>query len=170
MNNWTPLMDSIVDSSLWTEPYYVRILFVTMMALKDKDMIVRRSAFAIAQRAHMKEQEVLDGLKILAAPDRKRLEPQPFDGRRIQKVEEGWLILNGLKYRKLIGKEKRREYKAGKAREYYEQKKSGGGHGNGIVKVKQKAGEKAFVDAVEAGKTDAEAMEIANRKEAEFRQ
>ena len=119
MNTWTPLMDSIVDSSLWTEPYFVRVLFVTMMALKDKDFIVRRSAFAIAQRAHMTEAEVLKGLKILSSPDKRRLEPQAWDGRRLQKVEEGWLILNGRKYREIIGAQKRREYKAGKAREYY---------------------------------------------------
>lgn len=112
-------MDSIVDSSLWTEPYFVRVLFVTMMALKDKDFIVRRSAFAIAQRAHMTEAEVLKGLKILSSPDKRRLEPQAWDGRRLQKVEEGWLILNGRKYREIIGAQKRREYKAGKAREYY---------------------------------------------------
>lgn len=119
MNTWTPLMDSIVDSSLWTEPYFVRVLFVTMMALKDKDFIVRRSAFAIAQRAHMTEAEVLKGLNILSSPDKRRLEPQAWDGRRLQKVEEGWLILNGRKYREIIGAQKRREYKAGKAREYY---------------------------------------------------
>ena len=111
-------MDSIIDSSLWTEPYYVRVLFVTLMALKDKNFIVKHSAFAIGQRGHMSEREVLDGLAVLASPDKKRLEPQLFEGRRIQKVEDGWLILNGAKYRKLIGEARRRQYKAMKQREY----------------------------------------------------
>jgi hypothetical protein len=105
---WTPVMDSIVDSSLWMEPYFVRVLFVSMLAMKDRDMVVRRSAFAISRRANMTEQEVLDGIKILSEPDEKRAEPQPFEGRRIQKVEDGYLILNGAYYRRLISKEKRR--------------------------------------------------------------
>lgn len=107
--NWTPLMDSVVDSSLWTEPYFVRVLFITMLALKGRDMVVRRSAFAIAQRAHMSEREVLDGLKILSSPDKKRLEAQAHEGRRVERQSDGgWLILNGAYYRNMITKVQRR--------------------------------------------------------------
>lgn len=109
---WSPIVDSVVDSSLWTEPYYVRVLFVTLLALKDKNFMVHRSAFSIAQRAHMTEKEVLDGLKILSSPDKKRMEPQPFEGRRIEARDGGWFIINGKKYRDLIQQESRREYQA----------------------------------------------------------
>jgi hypothetical protein len=105
------------------EPYYVRVLFVTLMALKDRDMIVRRSAFSIAQRGHMTEKEVLEGLNILSKPDKRRLEAQPFDGRRIEKVEGGWLILNGEKYRQIISTIKRRDYQSAWQKEYRKRRK-----------------------------------------------
>lgn len=101
-----------MDSSVWMEPYFVRVLWTTLLALKDSDHVVRLSAFKIASRANMSEQEVLDGLNILSAPDTKRLEPQPFDGRRIERVEEGWLVLNGEAYKKKAMELSRRIMKA----------------------------------------------------------
>jgi len=105
MNTWTPLWSGIVESSLWAESDAVRIVFVTMLALKDSDHIVRWSAFALARKANKTEKEVLAALKALSSPDKRRLEKQPFDGRRIQKVEDGWLILNGELYRKKMQEE-----------------------------------------------------------------
>lgn len=111
MNTWAPLWSSIVDSSIWHEPDHVCKIFITMLAIKDADHIVRHNAFQIANKAHKSEKEVIEALKILAAPDKRRLEPQPFDGRRIQKVDDGWLILNGQKYREMMSKIVRREQK-----------------------------------------------------------
>lgn len=108
MNTWAPLWSGIVDSSIWHEEDYIRIVFVTMLAKKDADHIVRGSAFNIAKWSHKTEQEVLDALAVLQAPDLKRLEKQPFDGRRVQKVEDGWLVLNGETYRKRISDEMRK--------------------------------------------------------------
>jgi hypothetical protein len=98
MDYFTPLWSGIVDSSLWDEPDYVVKVFVTMLAIKDPDFIVRKTAYQIARQARKTEAEVLEALKILAAPDTKRLEPQPYNGRRLEKVKDGWLILNGEKY------------------------------------------------------------------------
>lgn len=111
MNTWAPLFSRIVDSSLWLEPDYVVKVFLTMMAKKDADMVVRGSAFNISQWAKKSEQETLDALKILSSPDTKRIEPQPFEGRRIQRVEDGWLILNGKLYRDLMVAENERARK-----------------------------------------------------------
>jgi hypothetical protein len=93
-----------VDSSLWQEPYFVRVLFTSMLALKDRDFIVRPlDTFKLKTRAHMEEQEVIDGLAILMAPDKRRIGPQEFDGRRIEEVAGvGWKILNGPKYRDMV--------------------------------------------------------------------
>jgi hypothetical protein len=138
MNTWTPLFSKIVDSSVWAEPDNVVKVFLTMMALKDADQVVRYNAFAIAQRAHKTEGEVLDALKVLAAPDEKRIEPQPHEGRRIEKVEDGWLLLNGQYYEDLMRSINRRAYKAGKQREYR-------------AKSKPSPGETAYVRAEQRG-------------------
>lgn len=107
MNNYTPIFENIVDSSLWEEPYYVRVLFLSMLALKDRDHVVRADVYRLKKRANMKEEEVIEGLKRLEAPDRKR-PGQLFEGRRIEKVEDGYLILNGDKYQKLMREANRR--------------------------------------------------------------
>jgi hypothetical protein len=123
MDFYTPIFSKIVDSSLWSEPDYVVKVFLTMLAKKDRDQIVRGSAYNIAQWAKKTEAEVLDALKILAAPDTRRLEPQPHEGRRIEHVPEGWLLLNGLYYQDLMQAVNRRAYKAEKEKERRERKK-----------------------------------------------
>lgn len=83
-------------------------VFMTMMALKDADHIVRMNAYEIGQAARKDEVEVLEALKILSSPDRERKEAQPYEGRRIKAVEEGWLLLNGEKYRAQVALEMKR--------------------------------------------------------------
>lgn len=97
---YTPLWSEIVHSSVWKEPDHVRIVWITMLAVKGRDHIVRLSAYALADVAKKTEAEVLDALKVLSSPDTKRIEPQPWEGRRIERVEDGWLILNGAQYQK----------------------------------------------------------------------
>lgn len=108
MNTYSPLWNKIVESSIWDEPDPVRILFTTMLAVKDADHIVRKTAFQLGKLSRYDEAIVLDALKVLASPDTKRIEPQPFEGRRIQAVEDGWLVLNGEKYREMAREEARK--------------------------------------------------------------
>ena len=108
MRTWAPLWNGIVDSSVWDEEDMVVKVFLTMLALKDADHIVRMSPYQIGFRSRKTETEVLRALTVLSSPDTKRTEPQPFEGRRIKAVEEGWLILNGEKYRQMVSDEMRR--------------------------------------------------------------
>jgi hypothetical protein len=122
MNTWTPIFSKIVDSSVWSEPDYVCKVFVTMLALKDSDQVVRHTAFALGRKCWPldsgAEARVLDALKILSSPDKRRIEPQPHEGRRIQKVEDGWFILNGQQYEDMMRSINRRNYKTSKQAEY----------------------------------------------------
>jgi hypothetical protein len=111
MEYWNPIFSRIVDSSIWLEPDFVRIVFVTMLAKKDYDHVCRGSAFQISRWSNKTEAETLEALRILSEPDKRRVEPQPHEGRRIQKVLEGWLILNGEVYQNLMRGMNRREYK-----------------------------------------------------------
>lgn len=97
-----------MDSSIWSEPDTVRIVFVTMLAKKDSDHVVRATAFNIAKWSNKTEEEVLKALKVLSSPDKRRVEPQPHDGRRIEKVDDGWLMLNGEEYRRMVQDEMRK--------------------------------------------------------------
>ncbi len=112
MNSWTPLWSQVVDSSLWEEKPSVRVLFMTMLALKDADHIVRYDAYKLHKKAHLTAAETLEALEVLKSPDTGRQQfEQEFDGRRIEEVAEGWLVLNGAKYREMIQKMRIRQYK-----------------------------------------------------------
>lgn len=108
MNTWTPLWSGIVESSIWDEPDHVVKVFLTMLAIKDPDFTVRKTAYQLAKLSRKSESEVLDALKVLSSPDKIRNEKQPYDGRRVRAVEDGWLILNGLKYREQVKLEMQR--------------------------------------------------------------
>lgn len=73
----------------------------------------------------MPETDVIEGLKILKAPDTRRKGPQPFEGRRIEELPDGsgWFIINAEKYRDLIGKDKNKKSKAEWMAKDREQKK-----------------------------------------------
>lgn len=118
MNYYVPVFAKIVDSSLWSEPDFVVKVFITMLVKKDKDGVVRANAFNIAQWSRKSEEEVLKALKVLSSPDKRRIEPQANDGRRIQRVEDGWLILNAGFYQDLMRQANRREYQRKKQAEY----------------------------------------------------
>lgn len=115
MNTWAPIWSGIVDSSLWEESGDVVKVFMTMMATKDSDHVCRMDTFKIAKKCNFRledgtvdELKVLDILKILASPDEHRKIKQQYDGRRIRAVEDGWLILNGEKYKKMVQDEMRK--------------------------------------------------------------
>jgi hypothetical protein len=144
MNTWTPIFSKLVDSSVWSEPDYVCKVFVTLLALKDSDQVVRHTAFAIGKKCwptdEKAEERALEAFKILASPDNRRIEPQPFEGRRIEKVEDGWLVLNGLYYEDMMRSISRKVYKARKQREY-----------RAMARGKPLHGEVAAVKALENG-------------------
>lgn len=122
-NSFAPIFTTMLDSSVWQEPYPVRLLWTAMLALKESDHVVRLNAFQLSRRANLTEQEVIDSLKVLSSPDNRRLEPQPFEGRRIKKTEDGWLILNGQRFEDLMRLISRRAYNARKQRDYRRHKK-----------------------------------------------
>lgn len=103
MNTWAPLFSKIVRSSLWSETDCVVKIFLTLLAVKDADHIARFTAYEIGDMAKKTERETLDALAVLASPDTLRIEPQPYEGRRVEKVEGvGWRILNGQFYENLM--------------------------------------------------------------------
>lgn len=122
MDTFSPIFSKIVDSSLWEEPDWVVKVFLTMLALKDADHVVRHNAYALGRKCWPKddtaEARVMEALKVLSSPDKRRLEPQPHQGRRIAKVDEGWLVLNGAAYRKMAQELSERMRKAKWAREH----------------------------------------------------
>lgn len=141
MNTWAPLWSGIVDSSLWEEDGDTVKVFMTILATKDSDHVCRLDAYRISRKCCMDEIKVLEILKLLASPDKRRKSKQPNDGRRIKAVEDGWLVLNGELYRKMVQEEMRKaSWRKAQAAARKKKKSQGPTHS-----------ETAFVKAVEEG-------------------
>lgn len=113
--NYTPLFD-LTDSSIWEEPYHVRILWITLMSRKKADQVVYADEYKLRKWSNLNTiEEVSDALRVLLSPDTRRPN-QPYEGRRIEKVDGGWFLLNGHKYQEMMRKTNDRARKARWAR------------------------------------------------------
>lgn len=117
-DGYAKLASTIVTSSLWSESKETRLLFVTMLALKNKYGVVAASLPGLARIANLTIPETELALEVLSAPDPHSRTPD-FEGRRIEKIEEGWNVLNHEKYKDLCSEEQRAEYQ----HKYYERRK-----------------------------------------------
>lgn len=109
---YSKLFSSIVSSSLWSEPDSTRILFITLLALSDRNGIVYGSKSGLARIACIDPDDEDEAFANLTNPD-----PESGDlmrnpenqGRRIERVPEGFRIINFEYYRGLRNEDDRRE-------------------------------------------------------------
>lgn len=99
---------SILTSTLWALDDATRLVWITLLALADKDGFVRASPSGLARLANVDEPRGREAIAKLSAPD-KDSGSQEYEGRRIEAVSGGFLILNYKKYRDLKDAEMRRE-------------------------------------------------------------
>lgn len=71
-----------------------------MLALADKNGFVGASVGGLAHTARVRQAKCAAALAVLEAPDEDSRTPD-HDGRRIEKADGGWRILNHQKYREL---------------------------------------------------------------------
>ena len=122
MHGFTKLFSSILFSTVWLEPNHVRIMWITMLALSDKDGIINASIPGLAKAANLKISECKDALKRFQKPDEHSRTPDN-EGRRIKTVDGGWLLLNHAKYRGKLKEDKLREQNANRQRRFRERNK-----------------------------------------------
>jgi hypothetical protein len=114
---FTKLFQSILDSTIWQEPSETKVLWITMLAMADRNGEVQASIPGLARRAGVTMQQCETALQCLLSPDKYSRTPA-HDGRRISAVDGGWQLLNHAKYRALLSAEERREYNRKKQAEY----------------------------------------------------
>lgn len=115
--SYAKLFSSITESSLWSEPKEVRLLFVTMLAKANSVGFVEASIPGLARVSNLTQQEVETAIPILENPDPFSKNPE-CDGRRIIKAPGGWMVLNYEDYRNRQSEEERREYMREYMRDY----------------------------------------------------
>lgn len=104
-----------LQSSIWLESPATRIVWITLLMLKDKNGIVSGGSIpGLAHAANVTVGECAQALEKFMAPD-PHSSTADNDGRRIEKVADGWRLLNHEKYqysseqKRLWWKEQKRE-------------------------------------------------------------
>jgi hypothetical protein len=110
---FTKLFSSITESTIWSEPDHVRLCWITMLAMADRRGRIWGSIPGLANRARLSVDQVEDALTRFQRPDKYSRTPD-HEGRRVEKIDGGWRLLNHAKYREIRDeeaiKESKREY------------------------------------------------------------
>jgi hypothetical protein len=120
---YSKLFTKILDSSIWLEPSSTRIVWLTMLAVMDQDgMCQFASVVNLARRAIVTTEEATAALKVLESPDPHSSDPDN-DGRRVERVPGGWIVLNAPKYRAIVSANESRRLAKERAQRYRDKKK-----------------------------------------------
>ena len=103
------LFSDILNSSVWFEDANTRLVWITLLLLSDEVGHVRATARAVAHQARVPVEDAEMALEKFAGPDPDSRTPDN-DGRRVERVDGGFLLLNYAKYRAIRDAEHRREY------------------------------------------------------------
>ena len=95
---YTKLWHKIVTSSIWDADNETRILWITMLALANRDGYVEASKKSLALLSRIADPQCDHALAVLLSPDPES-RTKTEDGRRIESVDGGWMILNYQLYR-----------------------------------------------------------------------
>lgn len=119
MTGFTKLFASILDSTVWLESDQVRLVWITMLAMADRDGIIESSVPGLAKRAAVGREHVEKAIGIFSTPDADS-RSQEHDGRRIEVIDGGWRLLNHDKYRERASADDAREKAAERKRKQRE--------------------------------------------------
>lgn len=102
---YNKLFSKILDSSIWLEPNATRLVWLTFIAAMDEDGFAQFASVAnVAHRARVTDEEAEEAIKSLEGPDINSSD-KDNEGRRIERVPGGWMVLNAVKYRNIVSRE-----------------------------------------------------------------
>ncbi len=116
MTGFALLWSKILYSSLWVnESKETRLVWITLLALKNSEGIIQASVVGLADAAKVSPDECKKALKVLLSPDPNDTS-KVENGRRIREIPGGWQIVNHDLYR-FSTEAKREHWRALKAEE-----------------------------------------------------
>lgn len=99
---YNKLFTKILHSSIWLEDAPTRIVWITLIAAMDEDGFAMFSAIGnVASAARVTQKEAEKALAIFQRPDAESGNPAN-EGRRVERVPGGWLVLNAKEHRDLV--------------------------------------------------------------------
>lgn len=119
---YNKLFSKILDSSIWLEPDPTRLVWITLLAAMDQDGYAHFSAVQnLADRAKVSLEKTQSAIEKLTAPDPES-GLQSHEGRRIERVPGGFVILNAGHYRDIITREIQRDNTRERVRRHRQRK------------------------------------------------
>lgn len=123
--SYTKLFSSIVTSTIWTEDASVCKVWVTMLAIANKHGEVHASIPGLAQIAGLQRDVVESAIEKFLSPDRYSRTPDD-EGRRIEPIDGGWILLNHAKYRAMASKDEEKTAAAKRQAAFRDRQKRNG--------------------------------------------
>ena len=123
--SYTKLFSSIVTSTIWTEDANTCKIWVTMLAIADKHGEVHASIPGLAQIAGMGIADAESAIHKFLSPD-KYSRTSDDEGRRIEPINGGWLLLNHAKYRAMASKDEEKSANSERQAKFRERQKRNG--------------------------------------------
>lgn len=121
MANYTKLFNSIITSTIWTEDDKTRIVWITMLAIADQHGEVQASIPGLARVSGVSLEAAENAINKFLAPDPYSRTPDD-EGRRIEKIEGGWALLNHGKYRLMASAEDSKKSNADRQKRHRDKK------------------------------------------------
>lgn len=102
MDMYNKIFTKILDSSIWLAPDPHRLVWITLIAAMDRNGIAQFAcAENLALRARVALVDTKAAIESFENPDPYGPQ-QEYEGRRIERIDGGWLILNAEKYRLIV--------------------------------------------------------------------
>lgn len=122
-DNWSPLFSSLVVSSVWGLEPEAKVVWITLLCLKDRKGFVAGSVPGLARLAVVSVEECEKALKIFESPDPYSKTPDD-EGRRIKVVDGGWYVLGHQRFQDHMQKVSTKVNAAKRQRQFRERKKA----------------------------------------------
>ena len=119
---YTKLFSSIVTSTIWVESDRTRIVWITMLAMADRNGEIQASIPGLARLAGVPIPDCEEALAKFISPDPYSRTPDD-EGRRIEKIEGGWSLLNHAKYREMASRDDSKAANTERQRRHREKEK-----------------------------------------------
>lgn len=106
--SYTKLFSSIITSTIWSEDDATRIVWITLLACTDRNGEVQGSIPGIARLAGVSVEACRSAFDRFLSPDPDS-RTKDDEGRRVEVIDGGWMLINHRKYREMASDADRAE-------------------------------------------------------------
>ena len=125
---YNKLFTRILDSTIWLEPSDHRIVWITLIAAMDQIGVAEFGSIEnLAARARVSVEVATKAITDFESPD-PHDPTQEFEGRRVERIPGGWLVLNAGKYRDMVTRSVASEKSKERMRKWREKKEKSNGY------------------------------------------